>query len=106
MKGAGSLALLAVVVALAAGCGGSSKPATGLPTDVQLQVGTKSTGGKALVFTAKADKKLASRKGALYAMQLRGIGAAAHGIATSASPQLAFPAATSRGTSRRNRMAS
>jgi hypothetical protein len=72
MKGAGSLALVVVVVAAAAGCG-SSKSAASLPTDVQLQVGTKSTGGKALVFTARVSKKLASQKGALYAMQLRGI---------------------------------
>ena len=73
MKGVAFLAAAGVVVALTAGCG-SSKPASSLPTDVTFQVGTKSTGGKALVLTAKTDKKLASQKGGLYALQLRGIG--------------------------------
>jgi hypothetical protein len=73
MKRAGSLALLAVVVALTTACG-SSRSTTSLPTDVRLQVGTKATGGKALVFTARTDRKVAAKKGALYAMQLRGIG--------------------------------
>jgi hypothetical protein len=77
MKGLSLLAAAAVVVvAVSAGCGSSSSSSSSSPpTNVQLKVNTASTGGKALVFTAKADQKLASQKGGLYAMELRGVSA-------------------------------
>jgi hypothetical protein len=67
MKGLTSLAAAAVVVAVTAGCGGSGKH------DVQLDVSTNSTAGKALVFKATTAAKLASQKGGLYAAELRGV---------------------------------
>jgi hypothetical protein len=67
MKGLTFFAASAVVVAVAAGCGSSGKG------PVQLEVSTSATGGKALVFTASTEKKLASQKGGLYALELRGI---------------------------------
>jgi hypothetical protein len=42
---------------------------------VQLAVGTKSTGGQALVFRASAVKAIASHRGGLYALELHGIDA-------------------------------
>jgi hypothetical protein len=67
VKGLKFFAAAAVVVAAAAGCGSGGKSA------VQLEVTTKPAGGKALVFTASTNKKLASQKGGLYALELRGI---------------------------------
>jgi hypothetical protein len=61
-----SLAAMAVV-AVAAGCGSSKPP------PVQLEGGTESTGGKAIVLTASTDKKLASQLHGVYAVELRGI---------------------------------
>lgn len=72
MKG---LVSVAVVVAVTAGCGGSSKPAAQFPRVVQLEVDTKSTGGKALVLSASTNRELTSKKGTLYALELRGIDA-------------------------------
>ena len=57
---------------IAAGCG-SSKPS------VQLEGGTDAAGGKALVFSASTKEKLASEKGGVYAIELRGIDANADG---------------------------
>jgi hypothetical protein len=67
MKGLTSLAAVVVVVAVSAGCGGSSKHA------VQLELNTKSTDGKALVFSASTTAKLAVQKRGLFALELRGI---------------------------------
>jgi hypothetical protein len=72
LKGVASLMVGAVVVALATGCGSSSSTSTStLPTKVPLAVDTKSTGGKALVFTATTDKKLAAQKGGLRGRRTR-----------------------------------
>jgi hypothetical protein len=72
MRGLTGLAALVLVVAIAAGCG-SGSTASSLPQNVQLAVDTSSTGGKALVISAKTAKKLAAKKGALYTLELRGI---------------------------------
>jgi hypothetical protein len=58
---------MAVVVAVAAGCGSSKPP------PVQLEGGTESTGGKAIVLSASTDEKLASQLHGVYAVELRGI---------------------------------
>jgi hypothetical protein len=62
------LATLVVLAAVATGCG-SSEPS------VQLEGGTDAAGGKAMVFSATTDEKLASEKGGLFAVELRGIDA-------------------------------
>ena len=67
MSARASLAALAVVVAVAAGCGSSKPP------PVQLEGGTESTGGKAIVLSASTDKPLASQLHGVYAVELRGI---------------------------------
>jgi hypothetical protein len=67
MKGLTALAAAAVIAAVIAGCGGSGK------NDVQLDLSTNSTAGKALVLTATTTAKLASQKRGLYALELRGI---------------------------------
>ena len=76
MTGLQCIAAVAVVVAVTLGRGSSqvaSWPAvttSSLPTDVQLAVSTKATGGKALVFNAALAQALVGAKGHLYEMQL------------------------------------
>jgi len=59
--------LIGLTLVLATGCGSSS-------SSVELQGGSESTGGKALVFTASTEKALAQVKvGSTLALELRGI---------------------------------